>query len=116
MRKFSDVLEEASDLIERTHLTRRQLEVLYVWSKLGINKLKTEENKIRLFDRTVSVGSFYRVLRQARENVSKAINTIFLLNACGLIADDELRELIDRFVSIPPDERLLALRELVSPL
>lgn len=61
------------------------------------------------------MGSFYRVLNQARENVSRAINTIFLLNACGLVTDNELKELVERFVSIPPDERLDALRELLSP-
>lgn len=109
-------MDRIKDLVRKTHLTYRQVEALYIWSKIGVGKVRIGKNKVKLASKIVSIGSFYRVLTQARENVSRAISTLFLLNACGLIADEELRRLVEKFLSIPPEERLHALRDIISLL
>lgn len=113
MSSIESELEELRGVVPKTHLTYRQLAALYMWTKIGLGKFKVNKSKVKFLNKIVSLGSFYRVLRQGRENVARAINTIFLLNACGLISDEELRGLVERFLSMPRDLRVNALESLI---
>jgi len=85
-------------LLRRCHLTRPQLETLLIDllapGALG-RPLRTEEKARLRIGKRVSRGSFNRTLRQARENVIKAIYTVLLLGYLGVLSSPELEPYVE---------------------
>jgi len=81
-------------LAKNSHLTRTQLETLLidVLSESATGKsLKYEEKaRLRLTKAKISRGAFNRTLKQAKENVIKAIYTVLLLGYLGIFESTTL--------------------------
>ncbi len=81
-------------LASNSHLTKTQLETLLIdilADNIADKKLKYDEKaKLRLTKAKISRGSFNRTLKQAKENVLKAIYTVLLLGYLGIIESTTL--------------------------
>jgi len=81
-------------LAKNSHLTKIQLETLLIdiLSENAAGKpLKYDEKaRLRLTKAKISRGAFNRTLRQARENVIKAIYTVLLLGYLGIFESTTL--------------------------
>jgi len=81
-------------LAKNSHLTKAQLETLLidVLSENAMGKpLKYEEKaRLRLTKAKISRGAFNRTLKQAKENVVKAIYTVLLLGYLGIFESTTL--------------------------
>ena len=112
-------------LAEKSHLTKTQLETLLidVLSENAAGKpLKYDEKaRLRLMKAKISRGAFNRTLRQAKENIIKAIYTVLLLGYLGIFESttldpyleiaNKLREYMEAYEGFPKkdgelDERL----------
>jgi len=81
-------------LAKNSHLTKIQLETLLIdiLSENAVGKpLKYDEKaKLRLTKAKISRGAFNRTLKQAKENVVKAIYTVLLLGYLGIFESTTL--------------------------
>lgn len=85
-------------MLRRSLLTRPQLETLLIDQMapgfLG-RDLRTDEKASLRLGKKVTRGSFNRTLRQARENVLKAIYTVLLLGYLGLLTTPALEPYVE---------------------
>lgn len=102
-------------LAKNSHLTKTQLETLLIdiLSENAAGKpLKYDEKaRLRLTKAKISRGSFNRTLKQAKENVIKAIYTVLLLGYLGIFESttldpyleiaNKLQEYMEAYKSIP---------------
>lgn len=108
-------------LAKNSHLTKTQLETLLIdvlAGNLSQKYLKYDEkSRLRLTKAKISRGAFNRTLKQAKENVIKAIYTILLLGYLGVFEGtsldpylemaNKLQEYIEAYKSMPSkDEEL----------
>jgi hypothetical protein len=81
-------------LAKNSHLTKTQLETLLIdilADSSASKHLKYDEKaRLRLTKAKISRGAFNRTLRQAKENVIKAIYTILLLGYLGILESTTL--------------------------
>ena len=81
-------------LSKNSHLTRTQLETLLIdilSENISGKTLKYDEKaRFRLTRSTISRGAFNRTLRQAKENVTRAIYTVLLLGYLGIFESTTL--------------------------
>jgi len=106
-------------LSKNSHLTKTQLETLLI-NVLADNivgkPLKFDEKaRFRLTKAKISRGSFNRTLKQAEENVIKAIYTILLLGYLGIFESttldsyielaNKLQEYVEAHKNIPQSDR-----------
>lgn len=86
-------------LAKNSHLTKTQLETLLInilSENIAGKPLKYEEKaRLRLTKAKISRGSFNRTLKQAEENVIKAIYTIILLGYLGIFDTTSLNPYIE---------------------
>ena len=116
-------------LAENSHLTKTQLETLLIdvlSENIAGKPLKYEEKaRLRIIKAKISRGAFNRTLKQARENVVKAIYTVLLLGYLGIFESttldpylelaNKLHVYIESYKSIPtkdtePDGRLKVIK------
>ena len=102
-------------LTSNSHLTKTQLETLLIdilAENIAGKPLKYDEKaKLRLLKAKISRGAFNRTLKQAKENVIKAIYTVLLLGYLGVFEDtsldpyleiaNKLRAFIEAYKSMP---------------
>ena len=105
----------AKILAKNSHLTKTHLETLLIdiLSENAAGKpLKYDEKaRLRLTKTKISRGSFNRTLKQAKENVIKAIYTVLLLGYLGIFESttldpyleiaNKLQEYMDAYKNIP---------------
>jgi len=105
----------AKILAKNSHLTKTQLETLLIdiLSENAAGKpIKYDEKaRLRLTKAKISRGSFNRTLRQAKENVIKAIYTVLLLGYLGIFESttldpyleiaNKLQEYMNAYKNIP---------------
>ena len=81
-------------LAKNSHLTKTQLETLLIEvlsENIAGKPLKYDEKAIlRLTKAKISRGAFNRTLKQAKENVVKAIYTVLLLGYLGIFESTKL--------------------------
>ena len=81
-------------LAKNSHLTKTQLETLIIdvlSENIAGKPLKYDEKAIlRLTKAKISRGAFNRTLKQAKENVVKAIYTVLLLGYLGIFESTKL--------------------------
>ena len=86
-------------LLERSSLTSVQFETILldqIGSDLADKTLTREEmTRLRKKRAKITRGSFYRTLRQARENVAKSVHTILLLGWSGLLESPSLAPFVE---------------------
>lgn len=114
------VLSSLSDsivkvLAENSHLTKTQLETLLIdilSENFAEKPLKYEEKaRLRRTKAKISRGAFNRTLKQAKENVIKAIYTILLLGYLGIFDSttldpylelaNKLHEYVEAYKNVP---------------
>ncbi|MEM2937383.1 MAG: hypothetical protein QXJ63_02400 [Candidatus Bathyarchaeia archaeon] len=105
-------------LAKNSHLTKTQLETLLInilAENFSGKPLKYEEKaRLRLTKAKISRGAFNRTLRQAEENVIKAIYTVILLGYVGIFESatldpyievaNKLQEYVEAHKNIPLSE------------
>jgi hypothetical protein len=86
-------------LAKNSHLTKTQLETLLIdilAENIAGKPLKYDEKaRLRLTKAKISRGAFNRTLRQAQENVIKAIYTVLLLGYLGIFESTALDQYIE---------------------
>ncbi|MEM3616742.1 MAG: hypothetical protein QXJ31_02365 [Candidatus Bathyarchaeia archaeon] len=86
-------------LTKNSHLTKTQLETLLIdvlaENILGRTLKYDEKARLRLTKAKISRGAFNRTLKQAQENVIKAIYTILLLGYLGIFESTTLDQYIE---------------------
>ena len=102
-------------LAKNSHLTKTQLETLLIdilSENIAGKPLKYDEKvRLRLTKARISRGSFNRTLKQAKENVVKAIYTVLLLGYLGIFESttldpyleiaNKLHEYVEAYKNIP---------------
>jgi len=86
-------------LLKNSHLTKTQLETLLIdilTENISENLLSYEEKaQLRLINPPVTRGAFNRTLKQAKDNVVKAIYTIMLLGYLGIFENSSITPYIE---------------------
>lgn len=82
-------------LVEQSTLTKRQLESLQSYLRVAIGEMKYREAAASGVSKRVTVGSYYRTVQQARENVRKSIVTLLIGLWMGVIKVEDVRRLLD---------------------
>ena len=93
-------------LLNKSHLTKKQLETLLIWKNLKMQGGKIViENKVKVLEKIISKGTFYRILSQAKANVKKSVITIVLLVILDLMDYDDLVMLNKVIISMFDSEK-----------
>ena len=97
---LSSSLESISDL---SSLTKAQVDTLKI--HLAVSKgVITMENALRMRRNTgISRGTHYRVLAQARKNLTESLFTVATAVQLGLVKPEEVEKLISAVSLIPAD-------------
>lgn len=82
-------------LVERSSLTRRQLEALESYLRVALGEMKYREAAASGTSKSVSVGAYFRSVQQARENVRKSIVTLLIGIWLGVVRIEDVRRLLD---------------------
>lgn len=93
-------------LVQRSHLTQIQVDTVLTWKQRRENgqPIKKSSNLVESGSRTVTRGSFYRTLSQAKRNIAKSVNTLILAAILGLVDEDALSSLSRLLAMIPASE------------
>jgi ABC-type microcin C transport system duplicated ATPase subunit YejF len=117
----------AQILAKNSHLTKTQLETLLIdilsENASGKSLKYDEKARLRLTKAKISRGSFNRTLKQAKQNVIKAIYTILLLGYLGIFENstlnpyleigNKLHEYIEAYKSISNKTEQLKIMEML---
>jgi hypothetical protein len=100
-----DLASHVDDLLaQSSSFTYPQVETLILQMRVLRGELSTKEAaKIRRNGEGVTLGAYYRVVNQARDNAIAAIFTLLLSLRIGIIKLDELRRLLDLVSRLPPE-------------
>jgi hypothetical protein len=100
---LDSVPEAISDL---SSLTRVQIETLKIHQALHKGEIKRDTAlKIRrnVGDMGISRGTHYRILAQAKKNVTKSLFTVATAVQMGLVKPEDVQKLISTMSMIPAD-------------
>jgi hypothetical protein len=89
-------------LLKNSYLTHIQLEILldFIFKKQHRMPIKTSNDMVRLSNRTVKRGTYYRILRQARDKLSKSIITLLLATKLDIISHQDVTNILEGVVNI----------------
>ena len=76
-------------------LTPRQLEALQSYLRVALGETKYREAAASSPTKKVTVGSYFRTVQQARENIRKSIVTLLIALWLGLVKPEDVRRLLD---------------------
>jgi len=90
-------------LVSQSSITNRQLEALVSYMRVVSGELKLKEaaslvSKGRTkgeLEAPLTIGSYYRTVRQARSNVRESLVTVVVALWLGLIRTEDVRRLFD---------------------
>ena len=83
-------------LIRNSHLTKNQVESLLIWKirkEKGL-KITKSSKKVERFHKTVSKGSFYRTLAQAKKNIKRSVITLLTLVALDVTDAESIEKML----------------------
>jgi predicted DNA-binding protein (UPF0251 family) len=106
-------------LAEKSSLTPRQLEVLRSHRLIALGEMKYRDAAAKGTSKSVTIGSYFRTLQQARQNVRKAIVTVLIGVWLGTVNADDVRRLLDvagREIGELPNEENARLVEVLHVL
>ena len=76
-------------------LTPRQLEALRSYLRVALGEMKYKEAATSSPTKRVTVGSYFRTVQQARENIRKSIVTLLIALWLGLVKPEDVQRLLD---------------------
>jgi len=90
-------------LVDQSSITPRQLESLMSYLRVATGELKLKEAASLVSqsrtkgsrERTLTVGSYYRTVRQARTNVRQSLVTVVIALWLGVVRVEDVRKLFD---------------------
>ena len=89
-------------LVEESALTHRQLEALGLYVRVALGEMKYREAASALSQgrtkgvvKAVTVGSYFRTVQQARENMKKSVVTLLIGVWLGVVKREDVRRLLD---------------------
>ena len=95
-------------LVDESTLTRRQLEALRSYLRVALGEMRYREAAVSGPSKKVTIGSYFRTVKQARANVRKSIATLLIGLWLGLVKPEDVRRLLDTagadVVDLPADE------------
>ena len=95
-------------LVGESNLTPRQVEALRGYIRVAIGEMKyreaasiaSEGRRKGEAGRPLTVGSYFRTVQQARENIRKSVVTLLIGTWLGLVKPEDVRRLLDAAGSI----------------
>lgn len=94
-------------MVDESTLTRRQLEALRSYIRVALGEMRYREAAASGPSKRVTVGSYFRTVKQAKANVRKSIVTLLIGLWLGIVKPEDVRRLLDtagRTVADLPDE------------
>jgi hypothetical protein len=82
-------------LVEKSTLTQRQLEALRSYLRVALGEMKYREAAANGMSKSVTIGSYFRTVQQARENVRRSIVTLLIGIWLGFVKSEDVRRLLD---------------------
>jgi hypothetical protein len=90
-------------LVDQSTLTSRQVETLRAYIRVAIGEMKYKEaasiasggRRKGEAGKPVTIGSYFRTVQQARENIRKSIVTLLIGIWLGLVKLEDVRRLLD---------------------
>jgi hypothetical protein len=82
-------------LVDQSTLTRRQLEALQSYMRVALGEMKYRDAAKSGTSKSVTIGSYFRTVQQARENVREAIVTLLIGLWLGAVKAEDVRRLLD---------------------
>lgn len=82
-------------LVDESNLTPRQLEALQSYLRVAIGEIRYREAAASGPSKSVTIGSYYRTVQQARDNIRSSIVTVLIALWLGLVKPDDVRRLLD---------------------
>ena len=82
-------------LVDRSTLTRRQLEGLRSYVRVALGEMKYREAAASGSAKPVTIGSYFRTVQQARTNIQESIVTLLIGLWLGLVKAEDVRRLLD---------------------
>lgn len=96
-------------LVDESTLTRRQLEALGSYLRVALGEVRYREAAASGPSKKVTVGSYFRTVKQAKANVRKSIVTLLIGIWLGVVKPEDVRRLLDtaggNAVDLPDEER-----------
>jgi hypothetical protein len=107
-------MESALDafLEEHSSLTRTQIEAMALKNRVRIGEFSTKEAISKRGES--SMGSYYRVLSQAKSNVTRSIYTLLLASRIGVTSLEDLQRLLLLVSKIPAESSSTDLADVIS--
>lgn len=81
--------------MDQSSLTNRQLEALQSYLRVALGEINYREAAASGTSKSVTVGSYFRTVQQARENIRKSIATLLIGVWLGIVKPEDLRRLLD---------------------
>lgn len=82
-------------MVEQSTMTRRQMEVLESYMRVALGEVKYREAAASGTSKPVTIGSYFRTVQQARENVRESIVTVLIGLWLGVVKVEDVRRLLD---------------------
>jgi len=82
-------------LVNQSTLTPRQLEALQSYIRVALGEMRYREAAASGPTKKVTIGSYFRTVQQARENIRKSIVTLLIALWLGLVKPEDVRRLLD---------------------
>ncbi|MDG6980935.1 MAG: hypothetical protein JRN51_07450 [Nitrososphaerota archaeon] len=82
-------------LVDQSTLTRRQLEVLRSYVRVALGEVRYREAAAGGTSKPVTIGSYFRTVQQARENVRESIVTLLIGLWLGVVKAEDVRRLLE---------------------
>ena len=83
-------------------LTARQIQSLRLYVRVALGEMRYREaasaasqGRTRGASKSLTIGSYFRTVQQARENVKKSIVTLLIGVWLGVVKPDDVRRLLD---------------------
>ena len=89
------MLSLPESLVDKSTLTARQLETLRSYVRVTLGEVKYREAAATGTSKPVSIGSYFRTVQQARDNVRKSLVTLLIGLWLGVAKPDDVRRLLD---------------------
>ena len=96
-------------LVDESTLTRRQLEALRSYIRVALGEVRYREAAASGPTKKVTIGSYFRTVKQARANVRKSVVTLLIGLWLALVKPEDVRRLLDtagaNVIDLPDEER-----------
>ena len=89
-------------LIKNSYLTHTQLEILldYITRKQRGVRIKNVDDSITVGKKKIKRGTYYRILKSARNKIAKAILTMILITSLDIISHHDIISILERTSSL----------------